>query len=177
MVYRLQLNVMQKISAERLNSGENSPVFDEDDFNQFLTESGNTENKIKSRLKQESDNENDVESQDKIETIGELIQHTDKILKNSTRRINRFYETQIGNNAKIQKDIPEQRQERQKNPKPTKSDWNNNDEWDAMTQKHSDNSDTWTHVFKIPQKNMYESTGMYRDYKYDAAHPKHCLIY
>ena len=46
-----------------------------------------------------------------------------------------------------------------------------------MTQKHSDNSDTWTHVFKIPQENMYESTEMYRDYRYDAAHPKHCLIY
>ena len=177
MVYRLQLNVMQKISTEKLNSGNNSPVFDKDDFNQFLTESGNIENKIRSRLKQESDNENDVEFQNTVETIKKLIQHTDRMLKNSTRRINRFYETQVGNNAKIQKNIPEQKQKRQKNPKPIKNDWNNSDEWDAMTQKHSDNSDTWTHVFKIPQENMYESTEMYRNYKYDAAHSKYYLIY
>ena len=177
MVYRPQLNVMQKISADGLNSGDNSPVFDENDFNQFLTAFGNIEDKIKNRLKQESDNENDVEFQNTNETIKELIQHTNRILKNSTKRINRFYETQIGNSAKIQKDIFEQGQKRQKNPKPTKNDWNNSDEWDAMTQKHSDNSDTWTHVFKVPQENMYESTEMYRDYKYDTAHPKHCLIY
>ena len=170
MVYRFQLNVMQKVSTEGLNSGDNSPVFDEDDFNQFLTESGSIEDKIKSRLKQESDNENDVEFQDTIETIGKLIQHTDRML-------NRFYETQIGNSAKIQKNIFEQGQERQKSPKPTKNDWNNNDEWDAMTQKHSDNSDTWTHVFKVPQENMYEFTEMYRNYKYDVAYPKHGLIY
>ena len=103
---------MQKISAERLNSGNNSPIFDENDFNQFLTESGNIENKIRNRLKQESDNENDVESQNTIETIRELKQHTYKMLKNSTRRINRFYETQIGNSVKIQKDIFEQGQKR-----------------------------------------------------------------
>ena len=96
---------MQKISTEKLNSGNNSPTFDENDFNQFLTESGSIENKIRNRLKQESDNENDVESQDTNEIIKELIQHTDRILKNSTKRINRFYETQIGNNAKTQKNI------------------------------------------------------------------------
>ena len=84
---------MQKVSAEKLNSGHNLPAFDENDFNQFLTESGSIENKIRNRLKQESDNENDVEFQDTIETIKELIQHTDRMLKNSTRRINRFYET------------------------------------------------------------------------------------
>ena len=105
MVYRPQLNVMQKISAKKLDSGDNSPVFDEDDFNQFLTEFGNIENKVRIRLKQKSDNENDVESQDTIETIKKLIQHTDKMLKNSTKYINRFYEAQIGNSAKVQKDI------------------------------------------------------------------------
>ena len=112
MVYRLQLNVMQKISTEKLNSGDNSPVFDEDDFNQFLTEPGNIEDKIRSRLKQKSDNGNDVESQDTVEIIGELIQHINRMLKNSTKRINRFYETQVGNSAEIQKDIPEQGQGR-----------------------------------------------------------------
>ena len=130
-MYRPQLNVIQKVSTERLNSGDNSPVFDEDDYNQFLIESGNIENKIKNRLKQESDNENDVEFQDIIETIKKLIQHTDEMLKNSTRRINRFYETQIGNNVKIQKNIFEQGQKRQRNPKLTKNNWNNNNEWDA----------------------------------------------
>ena len=52
MVYRFQLNVIQKVSTKKLNSGNNSPAFDEDDFNQFLTESGNIENKIRNRLKQ-----------------------------------------------------------------------------------------------------------------------------
>ena len=99
MVYRFQLNVMQRVSTEGLNSGDNSPVFDEDDFNQFLTESGSIEDKIRSRLKQESDNEDDVESQDTVETIRELIQHTDRMLKNSTRRINRFNEAQVGSSA------------------------------------------------------------------------------
>ena len=78
---------MQKISAKKLNSGNNSPVFDEDDFNQFLTEFGSIEDKIRNRLKQESDNENDVEFQNTIETIKELIQHTDRMLKFFTRRI------------------------------------------------------------------------------------------
>ena len=129
MVYRFQLNVMQKVSTEKLNSGDNSPIFDENDFDQFLTESGSIEDRIRSRLEQKSDN--DVESQNTIETIKKLIQHTDEMLKNSTRCINRFYETQIGNSVKTQKDIFEQGQERQKSPKPTKNDWNNNNEWDA----------------------------------------------
>ena len=32
MVYRFHLNVMQKISTEKLNPGKNSPVFDKNDF-------------------------------------------------------------------------------------------------------------------------------------------------
>ena len=103
---------MQKISTKGLNSGDNSPVFNENDFNQFLIEPGSIENKIGNRLRQESDNEDDVESQDTNETIRKLIQHKNRMLKNSTRRINRFYETQIGNNAKTQKNIFEQGQER-----------------------------------------------------------------
>ena len=70
----------------------NSPVSDENDFNQILIEFGNIENKIKNRLKQNSDNEKNVEFQNTIETIKKLIQYTDKMLKISTKRINRFYE-------------------------------------------------------------------------------------
>ena len=54
---------MQKISTKKLNSKNNSPNFDENNFDQFLIEFGNIENKIKIRLKQESDNEKDVEFQ------------------------------------------------------------------------------------------------------------------
>ena len=93
MVYLSQSNVMQKISTKKLNSKTNSPVLDENDFNQFLIKSGNIEEKMKDRIKQKSDNENDVEFQNIIETIKILIQHTDKMVKISTKYINRFYET------------------------------------------------------------------------------------
>ena len=51
MVYRFQLDVIQKINKKMI-SGNSPPVFDENDFDQFLIESGNIENKIKNRLKQ-----------------------------------------------------------------------------------------------------------------------------
>ena len=81
-----------KISVEKIELKNNLSIFDENDFHQFLSEFGNIENKIRNRLKQRSDSENDFEFQNKIETIKALKQHTNKMLENSTKRINLFYD-------------------------------------------------------------------------------------